>query len=124
MDLLSPVKGLFEFVTPFLDRAPFIRGVIGFIIVFLLPGFAWSLAFFRKIDILERILLSFTLSIVFVTLSLLFANWIFKVRTTGVNSLFIIIVVTVIPLGIYYIRRVMGREEVDVAEGEKEGEEN
>ncbi len=122
MDWLSPVKDIFEFVTPLLDRVPFIRGLLGFIIVFLLPGFAWTLAFFRKVDILERILLSFALSIVVVTLSLLFSNWIFNVRTTGLNSLLTIIVVTVIPVGIYYIKKSMGHKEVDVTEVEEDEE--
>ena len=124
MDWLSPLRGLFEFVTPFLDRAPLVRGVLGFIVVFLLPGFAWTLAFFRKINIQERVLLSFALSIVVVTLSLLFANWIFNVRTTGLNSLLIIGIVTVIPVGIYYLNRFIGHKGADVSEEEGEGEEN
>jgi uncharacterized membrane protein len=120
MDWLSPVKGLFEFILPFLDRVPFIRAALGFIIVFLLPGFAWTLVFFRQINILERILLSFVLSLVVVTLSLLFANWIFNIRTTGLNSVLIIIVVTVVPVGIYYLRRFIRHKRT--SEGEDEGD--
>ena len=110
MDWLSPIRALFEFIFPFLERLPVIRAILGFVLVFFLPGFAWTLVFFRQIKVLERILLSFTLSIVVVTLSLFFANWILGLRLTGLNSVLVIIVVTVLPVVIYYLNRAIKRK--------------
>lgn len=134
MDWLSPIRELFGFIFPFLERVPFIRAALGFILVFFLPGFAWTLVFFRRIKVLERILLSFALSIVVVTLSLLFANWILGLKVTGTSSVFVILMVTILPVVIYYlagfVRRRSGEEEEkgevieeedkEVVEGEEE----
>ncbi|MFQ6122504.1 MAG: DUF1616 domain-containing protein [Dehalococcoidales bacterium] len=110
MDWLSPIKQIFEFALPFLDRLPAIRAILGFILVFFLPGFAWTLVFFKQVNILERVALSFGLSIALVTLSILALNVLLGFRITGVNSLLIIIVVTIIPVAFYYLNRfVKGR---------------
>ena len=63
MDWLSPIRGLFEFAFPSLERLPIVRALLGVIIVFFLPGFAWTLVFFKKLSIMERVVLSFGLSI-------------------------------------------------------------
>lgn len=108
VDWLSPVRELFGFVFPFLERFSVIRAILGFILVFFLPGFAWSLIFFKQLKALERITLSLALSIVLVTLSLLFANRL-GLRITGTNSVLIIIVVTILPVIAYYLNRVIKR---------------
>jgi len=105
MDWLSPIKQIFEFALPFLDKLPAIRAILGFILVFLLPGFAWTLVFFKNINVIERIALSFGLSIAVVTLSILTLNVLIGVRITGLNSLLIIIIVTIIPVAFYYLKR-------------------
>lgn len=105
MDWFSPIKQLFEVALPFLERLPAIRAILGFIIVFLLPGFAWTLVFFNQINIIERIALSFGLSIAVVTLSILTLNVLLGIRITGLNSLLIIIFVTIIPVALYYLKR-------------------
>lgn len=105
MDWLSPIKQIFEFALPFLDKLPAIRAILGFILVFLLPGFAWTLVFFKNINVIERIALSFGLSIAVVTLSILTLNVLIGVRITGLNSLLIIIIVTIIPVTVYYLKR-------------------
>ncbi|GAH47798.1 unnamed protein product [marine sediment metagenome] len=107
MDWLFPIRQIFEFAFPFLERVPIIRALLGFIIVFFLPGFAWTLVFFKQINLIERIALSFGLSIALVTLSILTLNILLGIRITGLNSLLIIIVVTVIPVAYYYLRRVI-----------------
>ncbi len=84
-----------------------IRGILGFILVFFLPGFAWTLVFFRQIKVVERIALSFGLSIAVVTLSLLFLNMVFKIRLTTLNIVMIIIVITAVPLAIYYLNKLI-----------------
>ena len=102
MDWLSPVKEFFEFTLPVIDKAPAVRAIIGILLVFFLPGFAWTLVFFKEFQFLERLVFSFALSIVLVILTIIFTNFVFHIRITGLNSLLTIIVITVIPLAIYY----------------------
>lgn len=109
MDWLSSIKEIFEFALPFLDRLPIVRAILGFIFVFFLPGFAWTLVFFRgkQINLIERVVLSFGLSIAIVTLSLLSLNKLIGISITGVNSVLVIIVVTIIPVVFYYLNRLI-----------------
>ena len=109
MDWLSPIRELVRFILPFLDHFPIIRAILGFALVFFLPGFAWTLVFFRRISIIERVALSFGLSIVLVTLSLLFTNRLFGIRITGFNSAMVIIVITILPVTIYYLNKLVKR---------------
>ena len=109
MDWLSPIRELFGFIFPFLERLPVVRAILGFILVFFLPGFAWSLVFFRQIRVLERIILSLALSIVVVTLSLIFVDRLTGIRITGFNSVLIIILVTILPIAAYYLNKYIRR---------------
>ena len=112
MDWLSPIGDMAGFAFPFLERVPVIRAVLGFGLVFFLPGFAWTLVLFRQIGPVERVALSLALSFASVTLSLLAMNMLFGMRINGLNAVLIIIVVTVIPLALYYVtRRVKQRKE-------------
>ena len=114
MDWLSPIRQIFEFALPFLERVPAIRALLGFILVFFLPGFAWTLVFFRQINLIERIALSFGLSIAVVTLSILALNVLLGISITGLNSLLIIILVTIIPVVFYYLKRLIKRKSGNV----------
>ncbi len=107
MDWLTPIREFSELALPFLDRLFFIRALLVFVLVFFLPGFAWTLVFFRQINIIERIALSFGLSIAVVTLSILSLNKA-GVMITGFNSVLIIIIVTIVPLVFYYLKRLIG----------------
>ncbi len=109
MDWLSPVRELFGFAFPILERLPIIRAILGFILVFFLPGFAWTFIFFRQINVIERIALSFGLSIALVTLSILAANILFGVRITGFNSALVIVVITIVPIAAYCLNRLVRR---------------
>ena len=109
MDWLSPVRELVGVVFPFLERLPTVRAVLGFILVFFLPGFAWSLVFFRRINNLERVVLSLAMSIAIVTLSLLFINRLTGLSLTGFNSALLIIAVTILPVAVYYLNRLARR---------------
>lgn len=109
MDWLSPIRQIFEFAFPFLERLSVIRALLGFILVFFLPGFAWTLVFFKQIKVVERIALSFGLSIAVVTLSILASNVLLGVSITGFNSLLVIVVITIIPILFYYLRRLIKR---------------
>lgn len=109
MDWLSPIRELFEFAVSLLERLSVIRAILGFIIMFFLPGFAWTLVFFKKLSIMERVVLSFALSTAVITLSLLFLNKVVGIRITGFNSVLVIIAVTIIPVAIYYLNRLIRR---------------
>lgn len=99
---------LFDFIMPVLKQVPILRAILGFAIVFFLPGFTWTLVFFKQVNIIERAALSFGLSIAIVTLSIIVLNVLLKVRITGLNSLLTIIVVAIIPLLVYYLKRLLG----------------
>jgi uncharacterized membrane protein len=88
-----------------MDNMPVVRAILGFIIVFLVPGFAWSLVFFRKVNILERIVLSLGLSVALVTLSVIFLNVLLHISINGLNALLTIIALTALALAIYFVRR-------------------
>ncbi len=85
------------------------REFFGFILVFFIPGFAWTLVLFKKVNVLERIALSFGLSIAAVTLSILVLNKLIGIRITGLNSVLIILVITVVPIVVYYLNRLRSR---------------
>jgi len=98
---------------PFLDSLPAIRVILAFILVFFLPGFAWTLVFFsgRQINIIERLALSLGLSIAVVTLTILFLHKLIGLSITGSNALLAIIVVTIIPVVIYYLKKLTAKKE-------------
>jgi uncharacterized membrane protein len=104
---------LLESVIPFAERLPIIRAVLGFILVFFVPGFAWTFVFFSRLNIMERIALSLGLSIAAVTLSIIVLHVLFGMRITGANSLLIIIVITIIALVLYSLRRLVTRQPKD-----------
>lgn len=111
MDWLSSIREIFGLALPFLERLPFVRAILGFILVFLLPGFAWTLVFFKgkQIGVLERGALSFGLSIALVTLSLFFINRVIGVSINGFNAVLIIMAITIVPVTFYYLNKLIGR---------------
>ena len=112
--MISSVREFFGFVFSFIEQLLAIRVILGFVLVFFLPGFAWSLIFFKQLRILERIALSFALSIALVTLSVFSVNRL-GLRITGLNSVLIIIVVTILPVIAYYINRVIRHKRGKIA---------
>ena len=113
MEWLSGVKGIIGSSVPFLDSVPVIRAALGFILAFFLPGFAWTLVFFssKQINIIERLALSFGLSIAAVTLSILALDKLLGMRITGSNAVLVIIVITVVPVAFYLLKRLMSKRE-------------
>lgn len=109
MDWLFPIRELFDFVLPFLERFPFIRMLLGSILVFFLPGFGWTFVLFQQIKVIERVILSVAMSLVLVTVGLLFFNRIADVSITGFNSVLFIVIITIIPFAIYYLNRFIKR---------------
>jgi uncharacterized membrane protein len=65
-----------------------LRLVFGGIFVLFAPGFAWSYVFFRhrKIDWIERLALSFGLSIALVPLAVFWLNWLFDMEITLLSA--------------------------------------
>ncbi|MBA7672268.1 hypothetical protein ES703_80443 [subsurface metagenome] len=104
MDWLREIFGVVEGLSV-------IRAIIGFILVFFLPGFAWTLVFFRgkQINVVERVALSFGLSIAVVTISIFALNLLVGVEITGFNSVLIIVAVTIIPVVAYYLSKLVRR---------------
>ena len=104
---------LLESVIPFAERLPLVRAILGFILVFLLPGFAWTLVLFHRVNVMERVALSFGLSIAAVTLSMIVLNVLFGMRINGTNALLAILVITVIALVLYLLKRLIPRRKMD-----------
>lgn len=113
MEWLSGVKEIIGSAVPFLDTVPAIRAALGFILAFFLPGFAWTLVFFsgKQINIIERLALSFGLSIATVTLSIFALDKLLGMRITGFNAVLVIIVITVIPVAFYFVKRLVSKRE-------------
>ena len=88
-----------------MDPRQIIKAILGSILAFFVPGFAWMLVFFKKINILERIALAIGLSIALITLAMVFLNVIFDMKINTINALITIIVLTLIPRGIYLFQR-------------------
>ena len=107
MDWLSPIKELFGFVFPILEQVPVLRAILGFILVFFLPGFAWTLVFFKQINVVERVTLSVGLSIALIVLSLMSLNLLFGMRINGLNAVLVIAAITILAVGVYYLKRLM-----------------
>ena len=84
-----------------------LRIFFGSVFILFLPGFAWSYIFFAKknIDWIERVALSFGLSIALVPLSVFWLNWLFQVKITLLNTSLIVCGLTVIPAVYTFARR-------------------
>ena len=98
-----------DFVVPFAEKLPVLRGIIGFIAVFFLPGFAWTFVFFKRVSIIERIVLGMGLSIAIVTMSVLVLHLLFGMTITGINSLVTIAIIIAGAVAVYYIKKFVTR---------------
>jgi uncharacterized membrane protein len=80
-----------------------LRIIAGSIFVLFIPGLAWSFIFFGKdeIDIIERIALSFGLSIAILPLIIFYLNYLLGIRITLINSTLTILLITLIPAALY-----------------------
>lgn len=93
-----------DFAVPFAEQFPALRAVVGFIIVFFLPGFVWTFVFFSKVNVIERIVLSMGLSIAIVTLGILVLHVLFGMKITGSTSLITIALIIVLAIITYFIK--------------------
>jgi len=83
-----------------MDVVEVLRLVFGTVFVLFLPGLAWSYVFFNKdeIDWIERVALSFGLSIALVPLTVFWLNYLFKVKITLTNVTITILLLILIPV--------------------------
>jgi uncharacterized membrane protein len=95
-----------------------IRAVFGIVFVFFIPGFAWTLVLFKQITYLERLVLSFGLSLALVTLGILGLNAAINMKITELNAFLTILMLTIIPLAICSTRRYMRKRKMKRAEDE------
>ena len=93
-----------------------VRLVIGGFLVLFVPGFVWSWVFFDKkeIDWLERIALSFGLSIALVPMTVFALNRLFGVLITTLNVVGILAGLIIVGLG---LGEYLGRIELKKAMG-------
>lgn len=98
-------------IETFLEGLTLLRMVLGAALMLFLPGLAWSFVFFRRgqIDVVERIALSFGLSIAISTLSLLIMVILFGMKLTGLNVGLVVTVLTIIPVAILSLNRLVRR---------------
>jgi uncharacterized membrane protein len=84
-----------------------LRAIVGFALVLFIPGYAASWALFpnhKEIDWVERIALSFGLSISLVVLSVFVINYAFEIPINLVSSVLTILFITLFSSGVYYYR--------------------
>ena len=84
-----------------------IRIFFGSVFILFVPGFAWSYVFFarKNIDWIERMALSFGLSIALVPLTVFWLNWLFQVRITLLNTSLIVCGLTAVPAVYILVKR-------------------
>ncbi len=90
-----------------LDHVPVIRAMLAVILIFFVPGLAWSFVFFspKQVNLLERAVISVGLSIALVTLSMFALNLALDVKVTGTNAVLDIIVITLVAAAFYLARK-------------------
>jgi uncharacterized membrane protein len=104
---------IFGTFLPALEAVPWLRAALGIVLVFFLPGLAWTFVFFDRINILERLALAIGLSIASVTLGIIVLNVLFHVRIDGTNAVVTILVITAASAAIYLIKRLLTRRPAD-----------
>lgn len=108
---------VFNTFLPALEAVPWLRAAIGIVLVFFLPGLAWTFVFFDRINVIERLALAIGLSIASVTLGIIVLNVLFHVKINGSNAVVTILVITIVGAAIYLIRRLL-RRPADADDGE------
>jgi len=84
-----------------------LRIFFGSVFILFLPGFAWSYVFFAKknIDWIERVALSFGLSIALVPLSVFWLNFLFQMKVTLINTFLVVCGLLPVPMLYVIIKR-------------------
>lgn len=92
------------------------RLFFGGLFVLFVPGFSWSYVFFtsKEIDWVERVALSFGLSIAMVPLTIFWLNWLFGVQITLLNTFLAVCGLVSISIAYVVIKRSSWSKEVIV----------
>lgn len=80
---------------------------LGALFVLLVPGLAWSYILFAKKDIdwIDRFALSLGLSILLVSISVFWLNWLFDMKITLLNTAMIVSGLTILPVACILARK-------------------
>lgn len=84
-----------------------LRIFFGSVFILFMPGFAWSYVFFarKNIDWIERVALSFGLSIALVPISIFWLNWLFQIKITFLSTFITVCGLTVLPMAYIFAKR-------------------
>jgi len=87
-----------------------LRIIFGSIFILFLPGYTWSFIFFKrgKIDLIERIALSFGLSIALVPLTVFYLNYLLKVKISLADTSIVVGTLVAIPLAFVGAKSLLG----------------
>ena len=90
-----------------MDAVDLLKMVCGAILVLFIPGLPWTFVFLHrtKVDMVERIALSFGLSIALVPLFTFLLNRLFGMGITILTVTVLALVLTAIPIGYVFLRR-------------------
>jgi len=83
-----------------------IKTIIWCVYILFIPGFIWSYVLFYKseIDLIERIAVSFGLSVSVVPLTVFWMNYFFKIKITLANVTLIVLILIISGICTLYIR--------------------
>ena len=84
-----------------------LRAISGLLLIFFIPGFAFTWAIYTKntdLSLIVRISLSCVLSIAIVMSSSLFLDFVMGVETTGVNVAIMLLIITLYFIILYTVR--------------------
>lgn len=98
-----------------------LRILFGTIFVLFLPGLCWSFVFFSldEIDWIERIALSFGLSVALVPLAVFWLSWLFAVRINTMNVSLTVVGLLVLAGALYLLKKeIISRREAASLSGE------
>jgi uncharacterized membrane protein len=107
---------LFEPFLSLVSAVPGLRAVLAVILIFFLPGFAWTLVLFPRVNLIERITLSIALSIALITLSIIVLFYLFGIKITGTNSVIVMLLITALGAAAYAAKRLLLRRQVGANE--------
>jgi len=99
------VSGMTQASDPLSWGIYYLRAIGGFALVFFIPGFTWTLVLFAKLNIMERIVLSFGLSMAIIALVAYMPNKAMGIPITVANALISTAAVTGIALLLYALRK-------------------
>jgi len=85
----------------------FLRAILGLILIFFIPGFAFTWAIYTKktdLSFIVRIALSCVLSVAIVMLSSLFLDSVLGIETTGPNVAIMLLIISLFFIILYLVR--------------------